>query len=366
MIRKALYVSLSIYLYIYQVPPSIAAKIATSWRWKMSTLASTSRISMLSHSLVLCSLMEGHSIMRCTGVYRYCWSHLPQTAGWLKLAKRPSHPMPYSTINSNISHQTETNFCHNTFAKVREIFCRKHHITTVINSWRQTDSFRGNSFWWFYAVMALELLACFSPFQHNRTHAAETDAGSGWDDPNSSYLAHSPMVSNRPKTADRNSEDTASRCPDTATRPELEASTKIHEASGHAAVRESLQAEGLTDDIIDIILASWRASTHRQYKTYIQKWVNFCNSEQTSLFSPSVNDVLTFLSKLFHESKLGYSAMNTARSAISSIATISDMPAGKHPLVRRFLKGVFNKKPTLPCYNVTWDVQIVLDYLTGN
>ena len=179
MIRKALYVSLSIYLYISQVPPSIAAKIATSWRWKMSTLASTSRISILSHSLVLCSLMEGHSIMRCTGVYRYCWSHLPQTAGWLEIAKRPSHPMPYSTINSNISNQTETNFCRNTFAKVREIFCRKHHITTVINSWRQTDSFRGNSFWWFYAVMALELLVCFSPFQHNRTHAAETDAGSG-------------------------------------------------------------------------------------------------------------------------------------------------------------------------------------------
>ena len=85
-IRKALYISLSIYRYISQVPPSIAAKIATSSRWKRSTLASTSRIFiMLSHSWFLCSLIVGQSIMLRTGVYRYCWPHFPQTAGWLNL-----------------------------------------------------------------------------------------------------------------------------------------------------------------------------------------------------------------------------------------------------------------------------------------
>ena len=40
---------------------------------------------MLSHSWFLCSLIEGQSITICTGVYRYCWSHFPQTAGWLNL-----------------------------------------------------------------------------------------------------------------------------------------------------------------------------------------------------------------------------------------------------------------------------------------
>ena len=69
---------------MFQVPPSIAAKIATSSRWKRSTLASTSRISIMwSHSWFLCSLMEGQSITICTGVYRYCWSNFSQTAGWL-------------------------------------------------------------------------------------------------------------------------------------------------------------------------------------------------------------------------------------------------------------------------------------------
>jgi hypothetical protein len=35
----------------------------------------------------------------------------------------------------------------------------------------------------------------------------------------------------------------------------------------------------------------------------------------------------------------------------------------KHPLVRRFLQGAFNQRPSLPRNDVTWDVNIVLRYL---
>ena len=70
---------------MFQVSPSVAAEIATS-RLKRSTLASTSRISIIpSHSWFLCVLMAGHFKKICTGVYRYFWSHFPQTAGWLNL-----------------------------------------------------------------------------------------------------------------------------------------------------------------------------------------------------------------------------------------------------------------------------------------
>ena len=55
--------------------------------------------------------------------------------------------------------------------------------------------------------------------------------------------------------------------------------------------------------------------------------------------------------------------MNTARSAISTILLIDSVPAGQHPLVCRFLKGVFHQKPALPRDNVTWDVSILLAYL---
>ena len=36
---------------------------------------------------------------------------------------------------------------------------------------------------------------------------------------------------------------------------------------------------------------------------------------------------------------------------------------GQHPLVSRFLKGVFNSRPPAPKYSVTWDVDVVLSYL---
>lgn len=55
--------------------------------------------------------------------------------------------------------------------------------------------------------------------------------------------------------------------------------------------------------------------------------------------------------------------MNTARSAVSTILNINGSPAGQHPLVKRFLKGVYNIKPALPRYSATWDVSVVLKYL---
>ena len=36
---------------------------------------------------------------------------------------------------------------------------------------------------------------------------------------------------------------------------------------------------------------------------------------------------------------------------------------GQHPLICRFLRGVFNDRPPMPRYSVTWDVDTVLTYL---
>ena len=61
---------------------------------------------------------------------------------------------------------------------------------------------------------------------------------------------------------------------------------------------------------------------------------------------------------------VGYSAINTARSALSSIMSMSDQTTfGAHPLVCRFLRGVFVERPSLPRYKTIWDVNTVLKYL---
>ena len=59
----------------------------------------------------------------------------------------------------------------------------------------------------------------------------------------------------------------------------------------------------------------------------------------------------------------GYSAINTLRSAISAVASIEGKPAGQHPLVKIFMRAVFQERPALPRYGALWDPDIVLAYL---
>ena len=78
-------------------------------------------------------------------------------------------------------------------------------------------------------------------------------------------------------------------------------------------------------------------------------------------------DVVDFLTYIFDNGlkgcPVGYSAMNTARSALSTFLQIDGVDAGKHPVVKRFMRGVFNQRPALPKYSYTWDLGILLKYI---
>lgn len=89
----------------------------------------------------------------------------------------------------------------------------------------------------------------------------------------------------------------------------------------------------------------------------------FCDRQAINSFSVSVNDIIEFLTEQFEEG-LGYSAINTARSAISSLGiTFAGFSAGTHPMVIRFMKGVYNLRPPVSRYTHIWDVDKVLTYL---
>ena len=74
---------------------------------------------------------------------------------------------------------------------------------------------------------------------------------------------------------------------------------------------------------------------------------------------------LSFLTKLFTEKGLGYSAMNTARSALSVIMHNPDGSTFGNNHLKKLLRGMFKPRPALPKYTCTFDVQIVLQYLTS-
>lgn len=77
--------------------------------------------------------------------------------------------------------------------------------------------------------------------------------------------------------------------------------------------------------------------------------------------NPTLQQVLEFLS--FQSKTVGYSAVATARSALSSFIKIDGVKVGDHPLVSPFMSGLFNQKPALPRYTETWNPQIVLNHL---
>ena len=132
---------------------------------------------------------------------------------------------------------------------------------------------------------------------------------------------------------------------------------------GMSVIRESLQSKGIPPHTVNIIMSSWRESSQRQYGTYLQKWQNFCSPQSVDSISTSINHVLEFFTE-FYDNNCGYSALNYARSALSALTSLPwDLPIGNHPLITRFLKGVFQIRAALPRYSSIWDVNVVLKYL---
>ena len=78
--------------------------------------------------------------------------------------------------------------------------------------------------------------------------------------------------------------------------------------------------------------------------------------------SADLDCVLDFLSDLYQKG-LSYNSINLARSALSTQIFVNNQPVGTHPLVVRLMKGIFNKRPSLPKTNVTWDPAVLLEFL---
>ena len=72
--------------------------------------------------------------------------------------------------------------------------------------------------------------------------------------------------------------------------------------------------------------------------------------------------VIKFLTELYNKGQ-GYSAINTARSALSTFLGMDGTTIGNAQFVKRFLKGVFELRPSKPRYSFIWDVNIVLEFL---
>ena len=101
-----------------------------------------------------------------------------------------------------------------------------------------------------------------------------------------------------------------------------------------------IKDRGLSQQAAELVLKSWRKSTRKQYNPYIKRWQLYCGERKIDPISAPLEVGVNYLAGLYNTG-IGYSALNTARSALSSYVILPDnLPFGTHPLVRRFIKGV--------------------------
>ena len=118
-------------------------------------------------------------------------------------------------------------------------------------------------------------------------------------------------------------------------------------------VQKSLEGRGLSESATSLILQSWRKGTKQQYKPFITKWEQYCCQRKINPFSATIEHGINFLAELY-QTGIGYSALNTARCALSTVCLTSEhYTFGQHPLVCRFIKGIFECRPSPPRYQET-------------
>ena len=138
-------------------------------------------------------------------------------------------------------------------------------------------------------------------------------------------------------------------------RPANHAICSFIDSSGYASwpIRRCLFIDYIIKTIIIIIIIdSWRASTAIQCAGYIERCIKFSSERKVHSFKPTTPQIIDFLSCLF-DSGLKYSAIGTAGSALSMIINICanmSVNIGSDPIVKRYMKGIFNKRPALPTH----------------
>ena len=100
----------------------------------------------------------------------------------------------------------------------------------------------------------------------------------------------------------------------------------------------------------------------RHTKTYLEKTVCSCTKFKPDL-SKTRFKILIKLTELF-EAGLGNCVINIARSAVSCFSEVTEgLKLGSAPQIKRFMRGLYIKRPYLPKYSHTWNTAVLFSNL---
>ena len=112
-------------------------------------------------------------------------------------------------------------------------------------------------------------------------------------------------------------------------------------------------------------MASWRKGTFSNYSLYLSKWFKSASCSKVSLVEPPVQVALAFLTSLIKEGK-SFDQICMARRALSLVISQQrNIHFGNIPIVKRYMKGIFENNPKFPKFQFTWNVSLLFNYF-GN
>ncbi|XP_073237618.1 uncharacterized protein [Porites lutea] len=251
----------------------------------------------------------------------------------------------------------------------RNIWISASHIPGSINVEADKESRKINdSTEWSLSMIVYNRLAqLWGAFQLDNTLPSEDRGGPIFRSASCPPVAHTTLVSSAsmviggppsPSTATQRSTDSTSQHNSSSI-------GKDPKTVSMSSLRQSILKRNISEAATSTIMQSWAANTHKQYQPYVAQWLEFCRGRKTNPYDPPIGTVLDFLVTL-HDRGLKYSTLNTARSAISAvILPTNNHTIGTHPLVSRFMRGIYKSNPPTPRYHTTWNVQTVLTYLSS-
>ena len=132
---------------------------------------------------------------------------------------------------------------------------------------------------------------------------------------------------------------------------------------GLSLLRRGLESQKVPSGAAELMLRSWSKGTLKSYNSVLQRWTKFCSEREIDVFRATVTDTLNFLTVLYN-SGVGFSVINTARSALSAILPMANSkPVGEHHLISRLMRGIKSTRPSKPRYNGTWNPNVVTSHL---
>ncbi|CAC5398485.1 unnamed protein product [Mytilus coruscus] len=127
-----------------------------------------------------------------------------------------------------------------------------------------------------------------------------------------------------------------------------------------ASIKERFTTEGFSKGARELLSASWRKGTKKDYCSKFKKFNTWCCTRKVDPHKISLSQIADFLSYLF-DSGLQYRTIAGYPSMLPTVyPPIDNFQIGQHPKIIGLIKGVFNTRPPVAKLLPECDLHIVL------